>query len=53
MNFQIVCAKCGAARSGEADDTFQFISASRDDKWLVPDILENKPILCPTCKVKP
>lgn len=49
-NFRITCSKCGATRAGDADSPFEFISASRDDKWLVPDALENMPILCPICK---
>ncbi len=48
--FSVRCSKCENVRSANYDDVFQFIAASRVAGWEVPDALENKPILCPTCK---
>ena len=49
-SFSVRCSKCENVGTGNYDDVFQFMTAQRVAGWQVPDVIENKPILCPTCK---
>lgn len=49
LPFSVTCAACKNTHGASDENAFLFIASTRALGWVIPDALENKPIVCPAC----
>lgn len=55
FSFSVQCAECGDKWTavGKHRTAFEFIADGILQGWIIPMAVENKPIKCPKCQLKP
>lgn len=55
LNYSVECAGCKDTYKsvGKHRNAFEFIASGIADGWVIPMAVENQPIKCPKCQIKP
>lgn len=55
LSFSITCSACKDTYKavGKHRNAFEFMADGILQGWLIPMAVENKPIKCPKCQIKP
>lgn len=49
LPYSVMCGGCKKTHAAEAEGPFLFIADAQALGWVIPNALENKPIVCPEC----